>query len=218
MSADSTPYSSILDSESGFTTPGTTDLESTTAAYDDGRSSDSTGRRKFVTATYFVESSADSCCCVRCCSRWWKDAVYLQQTWRHHVVAASMLVPIILEYLVLLNVYNANIFDATDMADEVEYALMDLFVLSTIGLVAFFFKIEPNFLEVLGGVAGFCAHFSWAFHSPFDAWRIGTPSENDIRHRTEYYDTHAIVFAIYLVLFIRRFPLPQIAAIPNPTP
>ncbi|KNC48099.1 uncharacterized protein AMSG_04329 [Thecamonas trahens ATCC 50062] len=155
------------------------------------------------------EEYQNGCCCTRCFMRWRAGLYYMWRSWRLYVVPLAFLYPIILEYFVVLNVYNADLLNNFDIIDEYEYAMMDIAVFLVMLVSMWILHVEPAFLEFLGVVAAFAAHYSWAFHSPFTEWRIGTKSENDIRHRTEYYDTHVLVFAIYLSLFLRRFPLPS---------
>ena len=64
-------------------------------------------------------------------------------------------------------------------------------------------------LEWVFALAAFVAHLQWMVHSPFTSWppyMPGSKSATDIRHRSEYYDTHPLVFAIYLGLLVRRLP------------
>ena len=164
--------------------------------------------RGMVVGSVLITTQQNAWCLARCFLRWKEDAKYLSRTWREQLVPAAFIIPLALEYFVVMNAYNANIFDFMDMPDETEYALMDVFVLVVMAISMWCFRIDPNSLELLGTLASLCAHYSWVFHSPFEEWRVGTPTEDDIRHRTEYYDTHVLCFAIYAVLFARRFPLP----------
>ena len=109
------------------------------------------------------------------------------------------LLPIFLEYLVIINAYNGDLIP--NFNEDFEYALMDIFV--------FIFLImyrEKDKLCWLLTLISFIAHIQWYVHNPFcdwPDWWIADKSPNDIRHRTEYYCTHVMCFSIYLVLYVR---------------
>jgi hypothetical protein len=110
-------------------------------------------------------------------------------------------VPLILEYLVIINVYNT----VTSLNAALEYAFMDLFAL--IGLILLRKYDLPELLFVTLALIG---HIQWYVHDPFEEWPTWWPvtkTDNDIRHRVEYYDTHVMIFSIYLVLILRRLPI-----------
>jgi hypothetical protein len=107
---------------------------------------------------------------------------------------------IIQEYLVIINAYNGDIIP--NIPNELQYCIPDSIIL--IYMLYQYKKI--NIIEFIFITLTFIAHFQWYFHSPFDSWPewwISEKSKNDIRHRTEYYDTHVMCFTIYFLLFIR---------------
>ena len=106
------------------------------------------------------------------------------------------------EYLVTVNLYNGNLFSFVD--EIIEYCLIDLFLLI---IMCIRWK-KHNIIEFSGILLTFIAHLQWYVHSPFSDWPEWWPAEktqNDIRHRTEYYDTHVMCFVIYSILFIRFY-------------
>ena len=113
-------------------------------------------------------------------------------------------VPIVLEYLVIINVYNG---DQLPINEVLEYTCMDLFPLFALIVSKCLKKNKQDILEWLLTILAFIAHLQWYVHNPFEPWPTwwpATKSSGDIRHRSEYYDTHVMVFAIYLLLFVRR--------------
>ena len=63
---------------------------------------------------------------------------------------------------------------------------------------------KHNIIEFSGILLTFIAHLQWYVHSPFSDWPDWWPAEktnNDIRHRTENYDTHVMCFEIYSIYF-----------------
>lgn len=112
-------------------------------------------------------------------------------------------IPIILEYLVIINVYNGN---GSNLNEVIEYSLMDLVVIIGL-LLSISFKFKQDIIEWILVILSFIAHIQWYVHNPFEEWPSWWPAHktnNDERHRTEYYDTHVMVFTIYLILLIRR--------------
>ena len=110
------------------------------------------------------------------------------------------LLGIIQEYFVILNVYNADLIP--DISSEFQYCIPDLIIL----IYLFFYYHKKILLDLILVFICFISHLQWYFHSPFTKWPDWWPytkSANDIRHRTEYYDTHVMCFLIYFVLFIR---------------
>ena len=115
-------------------------------------------------------------------------------------------IPIVLEYLTIINVYNGNLLPINEV---LEYTCMDLFPLFML-ILSKCLKKKQDILEWILTILAFIAHIQWYVHNPFEEWPSwwpSTKSEGDDRHRTEYYDTHVMVFAMYLLLFIRRFDL-----------
>jgi hypothetical protein len=112
------------------------------------------------------------------------------------------LLGIIQEYLVILNIYNGDLifFISTD----IEYSIIDLLT-----LIYLFYNYNYIInIDIFFILFSFIAHIQWYLHSPFGEWPnwwIAEKSENDIRHRTEYYDTHVMCFTIYLLLFLRFY-------------
>ncbi len=112
------------------------------------------------------------------------------------------LLGIIQEYLVIINFYNGDILPKID--NEIQYCIPDLFILA---YITYYYKKYQR-IEFVLIISIFISHLQWYFHSPFKEWPkwvIGEKSANDIRHRTEYYDTHVVCFVIYLILFIRFY-------------
>jgi hypothetical protein len=108
------------------------------------------------------------------------------------------LLGIIQEYLVITNIYNGDIIPKIPV--DIQYSIPDIFI-----LIAFFMKNDKySYYELISICSAFIAHIQWYFHSPFSdwpSWWYSTKSYDDIRHRTEYYDTHVMCFTIYSILF-----------------
>lgn len=115
------------------------------------------------------------------------------------------LIPLILESLVIINVYNGN---ATVLNEVIEYSCMDIIVI--IGLiVSMILKKRQDVIEWICVILAFIIHIQWYVHDPFQEWPEwwpSTKSQGDVRHRTEYYDTHVMIFCIYFGLIMRYFP------------
>ena len=131
----------------------------------------------------------------------------VKRRWREHVFPLSLLWPLTLELMVIWNVYNGDLgtFHGNHRA-EVEYALMMVPPMLALAVSSAVFGRNLDFVDVAGVVVGFVSLLQWVIHSPFDAWLIGTPTSNDVRHRTEYYDTHVAVFGVCLFLLSRHIP------------
>jgi len=112
------------------------------------------------------------------------------------------LLGILQEYLVIINMYNGDVLP--NIPTEFQYCIPDLIIL--IYLLIFYKNYTKiDFIFIL---LNFISHIQWYFHSPFTEWPdwvINKKSDDDIRHRTEYYDTHVMCFTIYLLLFIRLY-------------
>lgn len=107
---------------------------------------------------------------------------------------------ILQEYLVIINAYNGDIIP--NIPNEIQYCIPDSIIL--INMLWNYQKI--NIINFVFITATLIAHIQWYFHSPFNEWPdwwIAEKSNDDIRHRTEYYDTHVMCFTIYFILFIR---------------
>tara|TARA_B100000674_G_scaffold241735_1_gene198843 strand:- start:878 stop:1270 length:393 start_codon:yes stop_codon:yes gene_type:complete len=117
------------------------------------------------------------------------------------------LLGIIQEYLVIINVYNGNLIPF--LSEYIEYSLVDLiFIVAFILRTKIYWKFDA--IDLVGIISTGFAHIQWALHSPFEEWPEWWPAEksaNDVRHRTEYYDTHTMCFVVYLTLFIRFYDL-----------
>ena len=129
------------------------------------------------------------------------------------------LIPIFQEYLVILNIYNGDLI--TFIHIDIEYSIIDM--LTLIYLCYNYYNnnnIKNNninnnninnnniLIDICFVFLAFIAHIQWYLHNPFNKWPDWWPpekSENDIRHRTEYYDTHVMCFAIYLLLFFNNY-------------
>ena len=101
---------------------------------------------------------------------------------------------------------NGYSIDAFEMAFVVTFP----FILA--GLLAFLFPAtfvqKLDYVEWAGALASFLLLLQWMIHSPFEYWPawVSTKSEDDVRHRTEYYDTGVQVFVVFIGLFFRRHP------------
>lgn len=126
------------------------------------------------------------------------------------------LIPIFQEYLVILNIYNGDLITFIHM--DIEYSIID--ILTLIYLCYNYYNnnnINNNnnninnkniLIDICFVFLAFIAHIQWYLHNPFHKWPDWWPpekSEDDIRHRTEYYDTHVMCFAIYLLLFFNNY-------------
>lgn len=110
------------------------------------------------------------------------------------------LLGIVQEYLVIINAYNGDLIPYID--ENLEYALVDFIILIftylNIHRIIFTEYILVHFI--------FFSHLQWYLHSPFHDWPdwwISDKPDNDVRHRTEFYDTHVMCFTIWLVLYLR---------------
>jgi len=112
------------------------------------------------------------------------------------------LLGIMQEYLVILNIYNGDLISF--ISSDIEYSIIDLLT-----LIYLFYNYNYIInIDIFLILFSFIAHIQWYLHSPFSEWPnwwIAEKSENDIRHRTEYYDTHVMCFTIYLLLFLRFY-------------
>lgn len=110
------------------------------------------------------------------------------------------LLGIIQEYLVIINAYNGDLIPYID--ENLEYALLDFII-----LIFTYLNIHRIiFTEYLLVHFIFFSHLQWYLHSPFHDWPdwwIGDKTDNDVRHRTEFYDTHVMCFTVWLVLYLR---------------
>tara|TARA_B100000035_G_C20883570_1_gene501662 strand:- start:265 stop:642 length:378 start_codon:yes stop_codon:yes gene_type:complete len=113
------------------------------------------------------------------------------------------LLGIIQEYLVIINVYNGDLIPFLN--ENFEYAFIDLIIL----MFTYLNIHRILFTEYLLINVIFFSHLQWYLHSPFSEWPtwwtalVGDKTENDVRHRTEFYDTHVMCFTIWLILFLR---------------
>ena len=110
------------------------------------------------------------------------------------------LLGIVQEYLVIINAYNGDLIPYID--ENLEYALVDFII-----LIFTYLNIHRIiFTEYLLVHFIFFSHLQWYLHSPFHDWPdwwIADKPDNDVRHRTEFYDTHVMCFTIWLVLYLR---------------
>ena len=120
------------------------------------------------------------------------------------------LIPIFQEYLVILNIYNGDLITFIHM--DIEYSIID--ILTLIYLCYNYYNnnnINNNniLIDICFVFLAFIAHIQWYLHNPFTKckpdWYHQKKVEDDIRHRTEYYDTHVMCFAIYLLLFFNNY-------------
>ena len=122
------------------------------------------------------------------------------------------LLGIIQEYAVIINLYNGDLIP--HITEDVEYSIIDIIILLT--RMLFLKRKKKIYIEISLIVFILFSHLQWIFHSPFREWPhwwISKKSHNDIRHRTEYYDTHVMCFMIWLMMFLnylRYFKLTKI--------
>lgn len=114
---------------------------------------------------------------------------------------------IIYEYLVIINVYNGDLFYnyiSTNICTDIEYSIWDIII-----LIYLFINYKKHIIiEFISIFLTLIAHIQWYLHNPFSSWPkwwIHNKTENDIRHRTEYYDTHTMCFTIYSILFFYSY-------------
>lgn len=110
------------------------------------------------------------------------------------------LLGLIHEYLVIINAYNADLIKS--IPEDFQYAFPDLIIL----LCLFYNYKNHDYIEFFCIFSTFFAHIQWYLHNPYTNWPdwwISDKGVNDERHRTEYYDTHVMCFAVYLELFFR---------------
>eukprot|EP01114_Cavostelium_apophysatum_P010964 TRINITY_DN25120_c0_g1_i1.p1 TRINITY_DN25120_c0_g1~~TRINITY_DN25120_c0_g1_i1.p1 ORF type:complete len:208 (-),score=11.57 TRINITY_DN25120_c0_g1_i1:65-688(-) len=112
-------------------------------------------------------------------------------------------------FLIVTNIYNGNLGSMIAGrsfnwdAESLEYACYDLISLLAMG-ISFYFGHRPPVTEWILVCICLIIRAQWALHSPFSPWPFGNKSENDERHRTEYYDTEAVVLCIYVMLLLFR--------------
>lgn len=124
-----------------------------------------------------------------------------------YVLDVGYCIIILMELCVVANLYNANILDYFDVPDPIEYSLWQVPILFITFLDRYGFGNYVDAFEWTFPLFCWFMKFQWFFHSPFEEWRlVKGKSEGDLRHRTEYYDTHVVIFAAYLILFVRRWP------------
>ena len=104
------------------------------------------------------------------------------------------------EYCVIINLYNGDLIPF--ISEDIEYSLVDILILVT--RILYFKRNRKNLIDVSLISLILFSHLQWTLHSPFHewpSWWIGDKSTTDIRHRTEYYDTHVMCFIIWLLMF-----------------
>ena len=112
------------------------------------------------------------------------------------------LLGIIQEICVIINLYNGNLIP--NFSEDIEYSIVDLLII--LWMIIFYKKIDR--IDWILNILCLFSHIQWILHSPFEEWPewwISEKSVNDIRHRTEYYDTHVMCFSIRLILFLRYY-------------
>ena len=110
------------------------------------------------------------------------------------------LLGIFTEYLVIINVYNGDIIPFLN--ENFEYAIPDVVIF----ICALLNMKRVTITEFLLINLILISHLQWYLHSPFHPWPkwwIAKQGDNDVRHRTEFYDTHVLCFTIWLILFLR---------------
>ena len=116
------------------------------------------------------------------------------------------LLGILQEYLVILNIYNANLIPYIPI--DIQYSIPDIIM-----LISLLVTNRKNYIDIICISLALFAHIQWYLHSPFTHWPdwwISEKSADDIRHRTEYYDTHVMCFTIYSILFYRYLRIKEL--------
>ena len=112
------------------------------------------------------------------------------------------LLPLMMEYCVIINLYNG---DLLGIAEPIEYSFYSVPVLMfMLGLVKRGHEIPISEIFIVCIII--LTYLQWALHSPFEEWPEWWPAEkteDDERHRTEWYDTHVMVFGVYFVMFMK---------------
>ena len=109
---------------------------------------------------------------------------------------------LIQEFAVIINLYNGDLLYFIN--EDIEYSIIDIIILFLLS----FHRRKVDFMDWFLNIICLFAHLQWYLHSPFSEWPewwIGKKTENDIRHRTEYYDTHVMCFCIRLILVMTRY-------------
>ena len=112
------------------------------------------------------------------------------------------LLGVIQEYCVIINLYNGDLI--AFLPEDIEYSLVDITILIT--RLLYFKRNTKTFIDLSLILLILFSHLQWYLHSPFHewpSWWIGEKSPTDIRHRTEYYDTHVMCFTIWFILFFQ---------------
>lgn len=112
------------------------------------------------------------------------------------------LIGLIQEYCVIINLYNGDLIN--NLNEDLEYSLPDLLIL----IFMIYYHKNIDIIDWVLNILCLISHLQWYVHNPFMEWPdwwCAKKSENDIRHRTEYYDTHVLCFCIRLIIFIRNY-------------
>ena len=139
---------------------------------------------------------------------------------QHVLACVAHIIGIMQEYLVITNAYNGDFLE-TYIPEDLEYALIDVIIM--LMLLAAWHQV--SWLELLFALMCFVAHVQWYVHSPFRAWPHWWPAskpQGDYRHRTEFYDTHAIAYSMHAISLavrsLRPVKYPKNNAGPTTTP
>lgn len=119
-------------------------------------------------------------------------------------VICGYIIPVIMEYCVIINVYNGEFF--IYIPEAIMYSLFDIIVLLYLMLLKTC-NYKIYFYELLITIICFLTHLQWYVHNPFEEWPEWWPaekSETDERHRTEWYDTHVMIFVLYMLMIMKR--------------
>lgn len=113
----------------------------------------------------------------------------MKHTWktRKWIAGCAHAIHCVHGLLIITNAYNA---DLTGLPEEIELCMVDFVAFLCICIART--GVWPVFVTFLLGMC----KLQWIFHSPFHdwpSWWIRSKGANDVRHRTEYYDT--ITFA-----------------------
>ena len=112
------------------------------------------------------------------------------------------LLGILHEYLIIINAYNGDLIPSIPI--DLIYSIPDIIIL----IYLFVHNVKIFSLDFMLILLTLFSHLQWYVHNPFyqwPEWWIYEKSHDDIRHRTEYYDTRVMCFSIYLILFIRFY-------------
>lgn len=128
----------------------------------------------------------------------------LNQKRKNNIILFGYFIPVIMEYSVIINIYNGEFIIL--FPEALVYSLFDLFVLLYLMLLKIY-KYKIKGYEFLITFICLITHAQWYVHNPFEEWPEWWPaskSNTDERHRTEWYDTHVMIFTLYMLMIFKR--------------